>query len=85
MRSTWETLGVIVVELKVDKQCGALVDYTTRRNQKKKRELVPLVVGSYFTHGPSNVAYMQIVKSNSNGRPRTSITRECNLPLYSSD
>jgi hypothetical protein len=22
MRSTWETLGVIVAELKVDKQCG---------------------------------------------------------------
>jgi hypothetical protein len=27
MRSTWETLGVIVAELKVDKQCGAAVDW----------------------------------------------------------
>ncbi len=27
MRSTWETLGVIVAELKVDKQCGAPVDW----------------------------------------------------------
>jgi hypothetical protein len=25
---------------------------------KKRRELVPFVVGSYFTHGPFNVAYM---------------------------
>jgi co-chaperonin GroES (HSP10) len=29
------------------------------RNKKKKRQLVPLVVvGSYVTHGPSNVACM---------------------------
>jgi hypothetical protein len=27
-------------------------------NKKKKKQLVPLVVGSYVTHGPSNVACM---------------------------
>jgi hypothetical protein len=33
---------------------------TTHRNprKKKKKKLVFLVVGSYFTHGPSGVAYM---------------------------
>jgi hypothetical protein len=41
---------------------------------KKGRELILLVVGSYFTHNPSNVTYMQIVISNSNGRSRTNIT-----------
>jgi hypothetical protein len=34
--------------------------------EKKGRELVPLVVGSYLTHGPSNVTCMQIMRSNSN-------------------
>jgi hypothetical protein len=29
---------------------------TTRKNQKKGRKLIPFVVGSYFTHSPSNVA-----------------------------
>jgi hypothetical protein len=33
---------------------------------KKKRKLVPLVVGSYLTHGPSDVACMQITRSNNN-------------------
>jgi hypothetical protein len=47
--------------------------------KKKGRELVPLVVGSYFSHGPSNVVQMQIVKSNNNGSFRTSITRQCNF------
>ncbi len=37
---------------------------------KKGRELVPLVVGSYLTHGPSNVTNMQIMKSNNNGRSK---------------
>jgi hypothetical protein len=55
---------------------------TTRKNQKKRRKLIPFVVGSYLTHCPSNVTYMQIVKSNNNGRSRTSITCQCNLPLY---
>jgi hypothetical protein len=47
---------------------------TTRMNQTKRKELVPLVVGSFLTHGPSNVAHMQIMRSNNNGRSRTSIT-----------
>jgi len=46
------------------------------------REIVPLVVGSYLTHNPSNVAYMQIMKSNNNRRSRTSISCQHNLPLY---
>ncbi len=50
---------------------------------KKRIKLIPLVVGSYFTQGPFNVTYMQIVRSNSNGRSKTSITRQCNLPFYS--
>jgi len=51
-------------------------------NQKKGKKLIPLMVGSYFTHGPFNVASMQIVKSNSNGRSKTSIAHQHNLPLY---
>jgi hypothetical protein len=42
--------------------------YTTHRNQKKRRELIPFVVGNYLTHGPSTVACMQVVRSNRNGR-----------------
>jgi hypothetical protein len=49
---------------------------------KKGRELVPLMVGSYFIHNSSNVACMQIVRSNRNGKSRTSITLH-NLPPYS--
>jgi hypothetical protein len=61
---------------------------TTPRAQKEKgpkrgRELVSLAVGSYFTHGPSNVKNMQIVRFNSNGRLRTNITYQCNLPFNS--
>jgi hypothetical protein len=44
------------------------------KNQKKGRELASLVVGSYFTHNPSHVICMQIVRSNSNERSRISIT-----------
>jgi hypothetical protein len=54
-----------------------------KTQNKRGRELVPLAVGSYFTHNPSNVACMQIMRSNNSGRPRTSITRQHNLPLYS--
>jgi hypothetical protein len=50
---------------------------------KEGRELVPLVVGSYLTHHPSNVTCMQIVRSNSNRRFRASISRQRNHPLYS--
>jgi hypothetical protein len=47
---------------------------------KEGRELVPLVIGSYFTHNPSNVANKQIMKFNSNKRSKTSISHQCNLP-----
>jgi len=53
------------------------------KGPKRGREPIFLVVGSYFTHGPSNVACMQIVTFNSSGRSRTSITCQNNLPLYS--
>jgi hypothetical protein len=56
---------------------------TAPRNQRKERELVPLEVGSYLTHGLSNVVYMQIVRSNSNKKYKTSITCQHNLPFYS--
>jgi hypothetical protein len=41
---------------------------TQSPKEPKRRGLVPLVVGSYFTHSPFNVMCMQIVKSNNNGR-----------------
>jgi hypothetical protein len=47
------------------------------------RKLVPFVVGSYLTHSTSNVTCMQIVRFNSNRRPRTSISCQHNLLLYS--
>jgi hypothetical protein len=47
--------------------------YLTHQEPTKGRELVPLVVGSYLTHGPSNVACMQIVRFDNNERSRTSI------------
>jgi hypothetical protein len=52
------------------------------RTKKKGRKLVLFMVGSYFTHSPSNVASMQIVKSNNNGRSKTNITCQHNLFLY---
>jgi hypothetical protein len=54
----------------------------TYKNQKKRRELIPLVVGTYLTHNPYNVTYMQIMKSNNNGRSKTNITQQHNLPFY---
>jgi hypothetical protein len=32
------------------------------QEQKKGKKLVPFVVGSYFTHDPSSVVNMQIVR-----------------------
>jgi len=46
----------------------------THKNQKKERALVLLVVGIYFTHNPFHVAYMQIMISNSNRRPKINIS-----------
>jgi hypothetical protein len=56
---------------------------TICRNQKKGKELILLVVGSYFTHSPSNVICMQIMRSNSSGRFITNIIRQRNLLIYS--
>jgi hypothetical protein len=53
-----------------------------QRGIKEGRELVPLMVESYFTHNLSNVICMQIVRSNNNRRPKTSISYQRNLPLY---
>jgi hypothetical protein len=52
------------------------------KGTKEGRELVPFMVESYFTHSPSNVICMQIVKFNSNKRFRTSIICQCNLFFY---
>jgi hypothetical protein len=41
---------------------------------KEGRELVPLMVGSYFTHNPYNVTCMQIVRFNNNRRFKISIS-----------
>ncbi len=53
------------------------------KSPKRRRELVFLMVGSYLTHNPYNVVSMQIVKSNNNGRSKTSITYQSNFILYS--
>ncbi len=49
---------------------------------KKRRKLIPFGVGSYFIHDLFNVTCMQIVRCNSNGRSRTHIACQHNLPLY---
>ncbi len=55
----------------------------THNNKKKRKELVPFMVGSYFIHNPSNVTCMQIKRFNNNWRFRTRIICQCNFPLYS--
>jgi hypothetical protein len=52
------------------------------KGPKKGKNYSP-VVRSYFTHGPSYVNNMQIMRSNNSGRSRTSIAYQCNLLLYS--
>jgi hypothetical protein len=37
------------------------------QDPKKGKELVLLMVGSYLTHGPFNVTYIQIVRCNNSG------------------
>jgi hypothetical protein len=73
-------VGIITRETKKEGQRKA--KRCTTCKPKKGRELIPLVVGSYFTHGPPNVACTQIMGFNSNGRSKTSIVCQCNLPLY---
>jgi len=50
------------------------INSTQPARTKEGRELVPFVVGSYFTHNLFNVVYMQIMKSNNNRRSRTNIS-----------
>jgi hypothetical protein len=53
------------------------------KGTKERRGLILLVVRSYFTHNPSNVANMRIVRSNNNRRCRTNISHQRNLSIYS--
>jgi hypothetical protein len=53
---------------------------------KEGRERIPLFIGSYLIHNPSNVfsmhvISMQIVRFNNNRRSRTSISCQCTLPV----
>ncbi len=48
---------------------------------KKKKELITFMVENYFTHNLFNVTCMQIMRSNNNGRLKTSIILQCNFPL----
>jgi hypothetical protein len=41
-------------------------DAQLTRTKNKGQALIPLVLENYLTHNPSNVTYMQIVRSNSN-------------------
>jgi hypothetical protein len=34
---------------------------------RKRRKLVPLVLGSYLTYGPSSITCMRMTRSNNNG------------------
>jgi hypothetical protein len=49
---------------------------------KEGRKLIPLMVRSYLIHSPSNVTYMQIVRSKNNNRFKTNISHQSNLPFY---
>ncbi len=40
------------------------------------------MVGNYFTHNPSNVANMQTMRSNNNGRFRIGIAYQTNVLIY---
>jgi hypothetical protein len=71
----------IARETKREGQRKAKRHTARRKTERKGRELVPIVVGSYLTHGPSNVTCIQIVRSNNNGRSRTIITHQHNFPL----
>jgi hypothetical protein len=54
-------IGTITRETKREGQRKAKRN-TTCMNPKKGKEPVPLMVRSYFTHSPSNVPCMQILK-----------------------
>jgi hypothetical protein len=58
-------------------------DAQLARTKQGKELIISIVVGSYLTHNSSNVACRQIVRSNSTKRSRISISRQCNLYLYS--
>jgi hypothetical protein len=48
------------------------------RNRRERA----LVVGSYLTHNPFNVANMQIVRSSNNRSFKISISHQCNFLFY---
>jgi hypothetical protein len=75
--------GTIIGKTKKGQPKKGQKTHSQGTQKKKGRELVPLMVGSYLTHCPSNVACMQIVRFNSNRRPRTSIICQCNFRFYS--
>jgi hypothetical protein len=75
-------VGTIVGETKREGQRKAK-RCTCHKNKIKGKKLVLLVVGSYFIHSPFNVACMQIMKSNNNGKFRTNINYQHNFPFYS--
>jgi hypothetical protein len=52
------------------------------KGPKRGRELVSLVVGSYFIHNAFNVTNVKIMISNNSERSRTSIIYQQNLPLH---
>jgi hypothetical protein len=57
--------------------------HTAYKNTKKRERVSPSRGGKKPFHPrPSNVACMQIVRFNNNGRSKTSITNQYNLPLY---
>jgi hypothetical protein len=55
---------------------------TTCKNPKKREKARPShTIGNYVTHSLFNVACMLMMRFNNNRR--TSVTRQCDLPLYS--
>jgi hypothetical protein len=52
------------------------------KGPKRGRKLVSLMVGSYLTHNLFNVANMQILRFNNNGRFKTNIICQRNLLIY---
>jgi hypothetical protein len=73
----------IIREAKKAGQKKSKDEQPTWTKNKERRELVLLVVGSYLTHGPSNVTCMQIVRSNNNGKSKTPIICQCQCNFLS--
>jgi hypothetical protein len=76
-------VGTIIGEIKKASQRKAKRQTTCMNQRKKKKKLVLLMVEGYFTHDPSNVTCMQVMRSNSNGKSRTCTTCQRNISFYS--